>query len=236
MKNITVIILGAIIIILFGLLLNTCNEKKRSDTNWENVIAALSDTLRTERNEKGELVGRIASIETQNTNQFLELQTKDAQIIELQELVRENKKKLNKGGSATTGTINTNVSNTSSTVITKTDTVRIDSLVYLYPTYTHNLENEWINYKASMNKDSATFSLQVKNDFSLVLGREKNKPYAEITLKNPYSEVSKLRTYQVSLPKQKKFGLGLSAGIAIGKDIKPTPYMGVGLNYNLISF
>lgn len=36
--------------------------------------------------------------------------------------------------------------------------------------------------------------------------------------------------------KPKRFGLGIQAGGTLGKNIKPTPYVGIGVSYNIIRF
>jgi len=83
-------------------------------------------------------------------------------------------------------------------------------------------------------------NLKVKNRYDIVIGFEKTKmfkpkkPYVIVTNHNPYSMTKDLRTYQVKGYEPKRFGIGLNAGYGIGLDLKPQPYIGVGLNFNII--
>lgn len=173
----------------------------------------LSDSLFYYKNKEGQDVAKINSLVTENANQFLEIQTKDSIILELQKEVKRNKSKIKDGGSVT---------------IVKTETV-IDTL-FLNNDSDYHYSDKWIDWNLSL-RDSIEFDLSVRNDYSIVIGREKSQYYAEITNQNPYTKTNVFRTYQVTMPKPKKFGLGIQVGYGF-----EGPYIGIGIQYNLITF
>ena len=82
--------------------------------------------------------------------------------------------------------------------------------------------------------------MKVKNEYSLVVGLEPQgflglgvaKPFGEVTNKNPYSTVKTLKTYNVTYPKPKRFGVGPYIGI----DVTGKASGGLSVNYDLIQF
>ena len=52
---------------------------------------------------------------------------------------------------------------------------------------------------------------------------------------NPYSSTEELKAYKLKMPKPKRFGLGIQGGYGIG-GYGLTPYIGIGLSYNIINF
>jgi len=232
MKNnnyIPMILLCIVIVLL--LFVNKCNVDKTKDIT--SLYSAVISELEISENKLGEEVAKREIIQTNNIKDFLQLQVgQDSILMELQGLVKEYKKILNKGGSATIYEGETNIDKSSITNITYNN----DSL----PIYNSVFNDEWINYSIISKKDSTNLSLKVKNKYDIVIGFERTKifkpkkPYVIVTNHNPYSMTKDLRTYQVKGYKPKRFGIGLSTGIGIGLNLKPQPYIGLGLNYSII--
>ena len=93
-----------------------------------------------------------------------------------------------------------------------------------------------------MNKDSTHFDLKITNKYSVIVGeegkRKKARPFVDVINYNPYSSTDTLRTYQVSMKKQrpKRFGIGINGGVTLNSSLKIKPYVGVGLSYNFVRF
>lgn len=230
-SNTLVFVLAVLCVVLIFLNIRSCNNAKKDKENGTNLVNALNDSL----HKKNDSTVSTSVIATNTIKDFLELEVRDAEIRELQSTVKQYKSKLKAGSSVTNFKSEVEITNTNTTKISMTDTVRTDSIVYLYPTYSDSIKNEWIDYKAKMNKDSATLFLKVNNSYSTIIGVEKGKPFVDIINHNPYSITTSVRSYQVQLPKPKKFGLGFSAGATYYNN-KAQPYIGAGLNYNILSF
>lgn len=58
----------------------------------------------------------------------------------------------------------------------------------------------------------------------------------DITNTNPYDSVYGVTAYRKPLPKANKFGIGVQAGFGFSNSLKPSPYIGIGVSYNIIRF
>lgn len=160
----------------------------------------------------------------------------------LQAVVKDYGGKLKAGNSATTALIETLAIERGKTkgVEYRDKIVYEDKVVYTDPEYTDTLDNGWISYTQRMNKDSSFLDLKVRNSFSAIVGTEKGslfkrgRPFVDLNLDNPYSEVKELRTYQVAMPPKKKIGIGLNVGFGFSGNLTPKPYVGIGVSYNFI--
>ena len=67
---------------------------------------------------------------------------------------------------------------------------------------------------------------------------KKSKAYkAVVTSENPVVQITGVQSLKMDVKKPTKIGIGLQVGYGIGlKDFKPTPYIGLGLSYNIIRF
>lgn len=113
------------------------------------------------------------------------------------------------------------------------DLTFVDSLRHFEP---------WIQGYMQMSKDTSILDLNIKNDFVVAIGFEKRNfwkrdiPFAQITNLNPYTKTTDMKVYKVSMPKVKRFGLGIGVYGVLTTDFKFTPAIGAGLQYNLIRF
>lgn len=246
-KNTTIFILIGVIILLILMHFRSCTKNNQSKKDNENLIEALHDTLTTERQQNGTLKASISVIQTERTKDFIKLQLKDRELAELQELVKEYKKVLIAGSSVTKGLIETvaRLHSQKPPTIVKVDTVKgDDSISYVYPTYEDSVVDKWVNVKGIMSKDSSNFSIQVNNEFTAIMGYDKKekKPFIEYNLMNPYSTMRKLRSYQVSVPKPKRWNVSIGGGYGVNanfvdlKDVKNNLFFGIFTGYSLIRF
>lgn len=227
-KRLTYVLTAALFFCIY-----TCTQNSMKSVENENLIEALNDTIETWRDKDSLSHSKIQIIETNSANSFLELESKDQQIIELQNEVKKYKSWLSNQGSVT---IFKN--------ITKFDTVYKTSIIpseFNDSTFLAEISNEWIQTKFGYKNDSTFYNLMVYNKYSVVLGEDKeglfkkSKSFVEITNHNPYSETTSLRTYQVT-QKKKHFSIGPQLGLGITSDVQFNFYVGVGIQYSLIKF
>ena len=227
--------LGVLVIVtLSAVLYFMYTNQKEMYQEREELITVLNDSIVKYKNKEGELVAKISSFETQEVEDFLSLQTKDKEIIELQEEVEKQKKVLKEKGSVTKFQTETSISTESvSTNIGTTEKPKYFSQF--------NLDG-WVVGEATADEFETKLSLRIKNEYNVVVGTEptgflglgKGKAFSEVTNKNPYADVTSLRTYQVSLPKPKKISLGPQVGVKLDLTGVISPYVGFGATYSLI--
>ena len=56
----------------------------------------------------------------------------------------------------------------------------------------------------------------------------------DVSNANPYTRTAGLMSYRIEEKKAKKLGIGLQIGYGLQQGLKPKPYLGIGLSYNLI--
>ena len=242
-----------IIVILVLLNLKSCKNTQDTKKDYVSTINALQDTMTTYRTKDGVQVARISLIETERVVQFLEIKSKDAVIIKLQEEVKKNEKRLGKSGSVTVITNTTEVKTVDTTYVTSKDTIIRNDTVFVYPEYSSLMKkglrintSYWITANVKAHKDRTRIDIGIQESSVIVLGREKPKgfkalfkvkvAFAEVTNENPYTSTKTIRSYQVKVPKSKRFGIGINIGYGLILDKKPIfrPYIGIGFQYNII--
>ena len=218
------------------------------------IIELVSDSSDSNSNDSNTLISEVESL-INNSLKFstfdeyfikicdlIKLKSKDEDIQKLQQLVSNYKSKLKKQGSATIFETTTEIEDK---VPTKVDSIIYpkDGLIVKKPVYNSSFNlGGWVVGSTKATEDSTQISLKVRNEYSVIIGEESQgwfkskKPFVEIINQNPYSETKSLRTYQVQLPKPKYFGIGPIIGYGISTDFKFQPFIGVGIQYNLIKF
>jgi hypothetical protein len=218
-----------IIIILLLVLVTIIFNKGNKEQEYKDFNKVLIDSVRVFRDKSNRQVAKIKSFESENIKFFTQIKTKDSQILELQETIKSNKKYIKNQGSIT-----------NFVTLTKIDTVIKTKIIYqnsdtTNPIYTSKFDlNGWAKGTIEARFDKTLLDLQIKNKYSLVVGKEpqglfkKTVPFAMVTNHNPYTETTEMRTYQVKLPKPKKWCIGPFAGYN-GKVI-----VGIGVGYILV--
>lgn len=236
MKKDIYYIIGIVILVIL-LLLQKCDGNRKLQEKSD-LINSLSDSIIHTTNKLGQSVAKISVLETSSTKDFLKIRSSDSTIIFLQGKVKEYKSQLKNGGSITTIGTNTNInSNTATTV--KWDTIKTGTV---FPVYESKLTDKWYNGFIRASHDTIKLKLNVKNDYTVVIGEEgklfrKKTTFVEVTNLNPNTETTTLRTYQVKNDtKPKRFGIGVIIGYGIGVNLVPSPIIGIGGSYNFINF
>lgn len=184
------------VILLLGVLFWQYQVNYNKNKENAKLIESLSDTVKVWKDKDGKNHAKIMTLQTSRAKDFLKLKSKDSTILKLQDLVKQNKKKLSDGSSVT--------------IIegeTKYDTIyeTKEQIKYLIgdANIMDTISNKWITSIFGFNKDTTIFNLKVRNDLSLIIGEESQgwfkpkKPFAEVIDNNPYSETKNLKTYQV---------------------------------------
>lgn len=221
-----------IILILTWLLYQKNNQYQE----LEGLVQTTTEELQLSKNERGELVAKIGSFETQRTKDFVNFATRDSLTLELQKEVKEMSKYLKKQGSVTQV-------NTEGNIETSTET-EVEVTPEGDPIYKSkfNLDG-WVFGNSVATKDSTYYNISYKDKYSIVIGIEptgflglgKGKPFGQVTSSNPYNTVKTLKTYQVGIPKTKRWSVGPSAGLQYYES-SFKPYVGVGITFGLIQF
>jgi hypothetical protein len=227
-KNLTIIGLIALVVILIILLL----QSKCSHRDAVKVWQATTDTLRTQKNKLGqelatttELVGSRKQI-----IQALNYQN-DSLSIALRKAIR-------KRGTNTTTVINTvtEVEKETPVYITHTDILRVDSFIYVYPTYQTQFRDMWIRYTIMADRDTVRANILLENILTISHKKTRKGYTVNVLNENPYTVTSGLKSYTIK-QKKKRFGISVYAGYGMGlTDFRPQPSVGVALTYSVIRF
>lgn len=244
MNNKLNIVLLGIIAILLGVAIFlgvTANKNKDSYREQVNLYNAITDNLKTWKDKDSLNLAKIQVMQTDKASDFLKIKNLEGTNLELQNLIKNQGKKIKDLNTA---------------FIHKDETVYIDTLRMYYPiggdtivfsqsVLLDTINNKWINAKYGFNKGLSYLDLKIYNDYQITIGYEGGNlfrngiPYGVVTNMNPYTSTKDMRVYQVSVPKQKRYGFALQAGFGGFYDLKTTnigygPYVGLGFSYNII--
>lgn len=240
------LIFGGVIVILLGvtILLFSLLSEKRSDYKEQvELYNSITDTVKFYKNKDSLNVAKIQVMQTDKESDFLKIKNLTGTNLELQNLIKDKDKKIKDLNTA---------------LIHKDETVYIDTLRMYYPiggdtiifsqsVLLDTINNKWINAKYGFNKGLSYLDLKVYNEYQITIGYEggnlfkKGTPYGIVTNMNPYTSTKDMRVYQVSVPKQKRMGISFQTGFGGVYDMKNNnisygPYIGLGLNYNIIKW
>jgi hypothetical protein len=240
------LIFGGVIVMLLGvaILLFSLLSEKRSDYKEQvELYNSITDTVKFYRNKDSLNVAKIQVMQTDKESDFLKIKNLTGTNLELQNLIRNKDKKIKDLNTA---------------LIHKDETVYVDTLRMYYPiggdtiifsqsVLLDTVNNKWINAKYGFNRGLSYLDLRVYNEYQITIGYEggnlfkKGTPYGIVTNMNPYTSTKDMRVYQVSVPKQKRMGISFQTGFGGVYDMKNSnisygPYIGLGLNYNIIKW
>ena len=231
-ENKIILTLIVILMLLLGFLFYQNGKTKEA----LGITNALSDELEVARNEKGQETAKISVIQAENKKQLLAIKSKDSSIIRLQATVKDYKGKLN---TAIVLSNTTNIKGSSQTTVLR-DTVTISGEQQIAQFYETRWSNKWEDGYILAKPDSIHRDIKIKNDFQITLGAVSNgwfkpKDYeVKILNLNPNTATKELRSYQVK-EQPKRISLGVQVGYGFGLlDFKAQPYVGLGLQYNLV--
>lgn len=226
----------AVLIIIILMLLGLWRNQASKTQEAKDITNAITDELETERNKYGQEVAKIAVITAESKKSLLKIGTQDSTIIALQKTVKEYKGRLN---TAIVLNNQTTTKGETETVVIR-DTIIIDGEEQIAQYYETKWTNKWEDGYILAKPDSILRDIKVKNEYQITLGKVKNgwfkkKEYeVQVLNLNPNTTTQELRTFQVK-EKPKRLSLGVQVGYGIGLlDFKFQPYVGVGLQYNII--
>lgn len=209
------------------------SNKKAQFKQSQNLITAAQDSLIVWKSKDGKNLAKIAVLETENSQTLQKLESQDTTINELKQLVKRNKKRLKKQGSASIIKSETDINSTTITQVESGEDLK-------FPIYKGQIQNPWYRISSIATKDSTSYKIKVFSNLNLTIGLEsqglfkKKKPFAIANDENPNTNIKDMRTYQVALPKRRKLGFGGYVGYGAtisGGQILVGPQIGGGLNY-----
>lgn len=231
-KNIALIILLFIIVLSLA---DKCARDKQLEyfkekQQLEDKI--MNDSLVSYRLDNGVLSSQIDVLQSVSKHSLLDIRSKDSMIIRLQKEVRENN--IKDGGSVTVFKTITKLDTlltTDTIYYTSSDTITKDSL----PTYGFSFNDSWVNVTGEVDNKKTKLGISIENKYSVIIKKVKRKHVAVVINDNPYSNTEEVRAYKLKMPKKKRFGVGIQGGYGISSS-GLSPYVGVGLSYNIIKF
>lgn len=230
-------VIGLIIVFIIALKINTSIINKTNKNNIKHIIDYNDDST-TKKINKDSSITYTNELLKANKELFLQLISKDSLIQRLQKVVKTEKLKPGNSAIAMNNTIDRN----NITTPTKTairDTIKIDSISYLYPTYTNNFVDDWFYINTIINKDSSNIKLSIKTEYDIILKEEgnifKRKPVVKLHSYNPYVTTTNIKAFTNEI-KPKKYSLGLQLGYGLQSNLSVGFYVGAGINYNLLRF
>lgn len=228
----------ALIAALF--LIVTCNSEQKvnlTKKQWKLYKTLLEDSLVQFKDKNGILSSKVRVLEVVNANQILELNSNKQTVIRLQDELNLYK------GKATNSVAFTGQ--------TKFDTIFKTQIKYVYDTlfqdgdtiliplqkYAVHHNDRWIGVNFDSDSSNTKVSIQVENEYSVTLVKNKKKYEAIVKNYNPYSSISEISAVSLQgLPRTRRFGLGVHLGYGINSSFRVAPYIGVGISYNVIRF
>lgn len=235
-KYLPYIIIIILIIALYFIFRQSKDYKDKYKEQIE-LYESLTDTLRAYKNKDSLNVATIKVIETNRAEDFAKIKNLEGYNLKLQQLVVSQGKSIKDLTSALIIATETHF----------VDTVREylplggDSIVFSKSVLLDSVNNKWINAIWGFRMGKSILQLKTFDEFSIVIKDSKKGSYAEITNMNPYSTTKDMRVYNVSVPKQKKIGIGYNIGVGaqygyFSKKFDVGPYIGIGINGNLFEW
>lgn len=233
-----------VIIVLAIFVFRGCSKELEAE-QYKVLNEHLEDSVKHTINKYGEAQATISLLQGENAEMLLEQKSTDKTVKWLQEELTKYKSNVKNGG--TVGVIGTVTTFSGTTTTTVSFSPVIDGKRDTLPTYkTVGKDSTWIKYSITANADSTHLDLQVKNKYTIVIGEEKtkvegklfkrNKPVAFVINKNPYTQVTEMKVYEVTNKVKKRISLNVSAGYCVPLfSFKPQPYIGVGVGYNILN-
>ncbi len=219
------IIAYVIILLIVIFIIKGCDINKLG--LMEDQISFYEDSLRVSRDSEGTETAKVNVLTISNKSLIKDLKSFKG----LNNKLREEISKKSVSGVYIS-------SSTSASIVTKTDTFysNCDTL----PVYESSYKDKWLSYIIVAGKDSINlYQLTVLNQY-VGMFKEKGgflkKKSIEFAFKsyNPYTTTEEMQAFS-HFPKPKKIGLGLNVGYGL-TSTGLSPYVGIGLNYNLIRF
>jgi hypothetical protein len=222
---VAIVVFSAFVSILLTIIITISKSRINKLKQTEQLYITATADLKIAHNKDSTQTATIDVLTSENTHLFTKLETKDADIIRLQNLVKNYEKK--------NGDLNTAIIISNETVIHLKDSIKSiiigysnhkDSTGAYYPIYYQPINKKWYNGNITMGYDTLDLQLKIKNDYNVTIGDEKislfkKKLFANITNLNPDTETTVMKVYQqkeVKTKIMKPFSVGGAIGLGIG--------------------
>lgn len=205
------------VLLIAIVILSIHNCSKRIDES--NKIDYLTDSLRYYKNRSGKQVAQITALKGEKSDLQLMLSRSSQQ---LDSLVKEFKK-IDAAGEVET--------------ITKIDTVKIrytDTIPYQFEKRFSINKKHYSLSGISNHRGIDIEEINVPNTLSFAVGKVRKGYEIRVVNSNPYIKTTGLNSYVLE-QRNRRIGLGFQAGYGLNKD-GVSPYIGLGVSYNLIQF
>ena len=236
--------------LLIGLMIAGVFYCKRNDNleQLNQALTAVNSELIITKNKLGQEVAKTEVVVLENQKLFLKIQSKDSNIVQLQNLVRKEKSVNKKLQEALILKQNIIISYQDSmkNLISGYQEVK-DSLGHIvkYPIYNRKIDmfGKWITGDVKLGYSTFNIDLKTISEYEVVIGQErknifsKYKTYATVTNLNPYDHTTALKVYSTNSLKPQRFSIGLFVGA--GYDFYHGtlgPTIGVGVGWTPIRF
>lgn len=229
------------IILLFLIYVFVVQKERAALETKVSLYEGAQDTLKLERNKYGQQEGEIEMLVASNEKYLLDMESRDSTIIKLQSVVKDYKGKLS---SASVIGVSTTSGGTTTTIITRVDTVRSPlGEVTVYPTYQTSWDTRWSKGFIIATKDTIQRQDSIRNEFEITQGFKKRNglfkprvPVVNIKNLNPNTVTNELRSFTLK-EEQKRFSIGV--GIMHGYDIstfRRTTVIGINGSFTIFRF
>lgn len=198
------------------LLMKRCGSKY--EVELQKLNESLADTVRQLKSENGRLIYETSNLQTSN---YIALNKVLADSDSLNELVSDLRIALSKKSKEASSI---------SVVGEIHDTISITDTVWSNKHFYHKEVTPYSVFE--INLDSTSFSYNCEQYMNLLIYKKNKKIFVESS--NPNVRITGIEGYSL-LSKQKRFSIGLQMGIGITPE-SISPYLGLGLSYNLYSF
>lgn len=231
MKTNTIIIITIVGIIAIILYMSTCHRSKQDAETI--AIEDLQDSLISYRDHNGKLLTLTRVMEVSNAKSILNLITKDSQIMRLQAIIKSHKK----------GNIENVMIHDIITQYRDTGKITYTGPNYDSVGWTYSVHNDYIKSDIEVKHDTAIYDLTVYNKLSYVhkqvprglFGLAGTDHIITATDQNPYSRTTTLKSVVIR-ERHRPLGIGMQAGYGYYYNNTLSPYIGIGISYNLINF
>jgi hypothetical protein len=224
MKRI-ILLMAVIIIVLSMITLRSCRTAKETAQLYKSA----QDTLSVMKDENGRQTARINSFQAETESAFLEMKSKDSNIVWLQTAVKKYKGKV-----SAMAVVSTSTNDAGSTT-----TIIVHDSNECNPTYKTEWHEEWSEGIIVATSETIERNIKFKSDFEVVIGKSSNKIFQkrelnlEIRNLNPNTTTTAARSVLIK-QEQKRINFGLNAGYGVDLlTFKPVLYLGVGASFTV---
>ena len=232
------VILIAIALLIGAFLFGGYLGRKRANSALEPVIDGLNGQI---RRDSIDLHGKTLYIAEVNQELKTEREARRQGDIEKEELRKLNIKHLNEITrlKLRIDTIFINIPHTGTVIEVPSDTESDRQESALLLPFGFQQVDEWLSLYGSFDIQGdfdLDIGMDVGIDLWVGLKKKEKTPSVILASNNPYINVLEISSIKFDAPKPKKYGIGINLGYGITKNGTLSPYVGLGVSYNIMSF